>query len=210
MSTKSCFTFIFALGIFFTSNAQQAAAPKIEGSPYLDDKYVEGEILFGESNKLAHTKVPVRYNVYQDLMEYQQNGKALALDPSKKIKKVHLGELTFIVEKYELDGKTKYGFLSVLDSGKVTLLSKKMMKFQQPLKGRALDGGDLPAKYSKLSDAYFYKIGEGELKQVGNLKELISTFPDKQEELKQYAKQEKISPKKEEELLKLIRYYNSL
>ena len=90
------------------------------------------------------------------------------------------------------------------------LFSKKMMKFQQPLKGRALDGGDLPAKYSRLSDAYFYRIGEGELKPVGNLKELISTFPDKQEELKQYAKQEKISPKKEEELVKLIRYYNSL
>jgi hypothetical protein len=210
MSTKSCFTFIFALGIFFTSSAQQAAAPKVEGSPYLDDKYVQGEILFGEASKVAHTKVPVRYNIYQDLMEYQQNGKSLVLDPSNKIKKVHLGETTFIVEKYELNGKTKYGFLSVLDSGKVMLFSKKMMKFQQPLKGRALDGGDLPAKYSRLSDAYFYRIGEGELKPVGNLKELISTFPDKQEELKQYAKQEKISPKKEEELVKLIRYYNSL
>ncbi|WP_276370694.1 hypothetical protein [Chryseolinea sp. H1M3-3] len=210
MLTKSCFTFIFALFVFFTSNAQQAEAPKIEGSPYLDDKYVDGEIFFGEANKVANTKVPVRYNIYQDLMEYQQNGKALALDPSNKIKKVHLGENTFVVEKYELNGKTKYGFLSVLDSGKVMLLSKKMIKFQQALKGRALDGGDQPAKYSRMSDAYFYKIGDGELRQVGNLKELISTFPDKQEELSQYARQEKISPKKEAELLKLIRYYNSL
>jgi hypothetical protein len=45
---------------------------------------------------------------------------------------------------------------------------------------------------------------------VGNLKEMIASFPDKQEELKQFAKKEKISPKKEDELLKLIRYYNSL
>ena len=39
---------------------------------------------------------------------------------------------------------------------------------------------------------------------------MIASFPDKQEEVKQFAKKEKISPKKEEELVKLVRYYNSL
>ena len=68
----------------------------------------------------------------------------------------------------------------------------------------------LPAKFSKSSDAYFYRIGSGELQEVDNIKDMIASFPDKQEELKQFAKKEKISPKKEEELLKLVRYYNSL
>jgi hypothetical protein len=189
------------------SIAQQASAQKIEGTPYLDEKYVDGEIYFGES---ARTKVPVRYNIYQDLMEYQQNGKALVLDPSTKIKKVQMGDITFIVEKLTLDGKTKYGFLNLLDSGKVTLYSRKMIRYQEPLKGRALDGGDVPAKFSKMSDLYFYKIGTGELKEVGNLKDLIASLPDKQDEIKQYVKQEKLSPKKEDELRKLIQYYNSL
>lgn len=189
------------------SIAQQASAQKIEGTPYLDEKYVDGEIYFGES---ARTKVPVRYNIYQDLIEYQQNGKALVVDPSTKIKKVQMGDITFIVEKLNVGGKTKYGFLNLLDSGKVTLYSKKMMRYQEPLKGRALDGGDVPAKFSRMQDEYFYKIGTGELKEVGNLKELIAGLPDKQDEIKQYVKQEKISPKKEEELRKLIQYYNSL
>lgn len=189
------------------SIAQQASAQKIEGTPYLDEKYVDGEIYFGES---ARTKAPVRYNIYQDLMEYQQNGKALVLDPSAKIKKVQMGDITFIVEKLTLDGKTKYGFLNLLDSGKVTLFSRKMMRYQAPLKGRALDGGDQPAKFSKMSDLYFYKIGTGELQEVGSLKDLIASLPDKQDEIKLYAKQEKLSPKKEDELRKLIQYYNSL
>jgi hypothetical protein len=189
------------------SIAQQASAQKIEGTPYLDEKYVDGEIYFGES---ARTKAPVRYNIYQDLMEYQQNGKALVLDPSTKIKKVQMGDITFIVEKLTLDGKTKYGFLNLLDSGKVTLFSRKMMRYQAPLKGRALDGGDMPAKFSKMSDLYFYKIGTGELQEVGSLKDLIASLPDKQDEIKQYVKQEKLSPKKEDELRKLIQYYNSL
>ena len=192
---------------FSASMAQQASAQKIEGTPYLSEKYVDGEILFGTTGR---STVPLRYNIFQDLMEYQQNGKALVLDPSSKIKRVRLGESTYIVDKFEFDGKTKYGFLNLLDSGKVTLLAKKVVKYQEPLKGRALDGGDLPAKFSRSSDAFYYRIGNGQLQEVDNLKDMIASFPDKQEELKQFAKKEKISPKKEEELLKLVRYYNSL
>lgn len=191
----------------FASMAQQASAPKIEGTPYLNEQFVEGEIVFGEANR---TKVPVRYNIFQDLMEYQQNGKALALDPSNKIKKVKMGDEVFIVDKYRLEGKSKYGFLNLLDTGKMTLVSKKIVRYQEPLKERALDGGDLPAKFSRLSDAFFYRIGDGELKEVGNLKELIASLPDRQEEIRQFAKKEKISPKKQDELIKLVRYYNSL
>lgn len=207
---KTKFSFLIAVVSLFSfsaSMAQQASAQKIEGTPYLSEKYVDGEILFGTTGR---STVPLRYNVFQDLMEYQQNGKALVLDPSTKIKRVRLGESTYVVDKFEFDGKTKYGFLNLLDSGKVTLLAKKVIKYQEPLKGRALDGGDLPAKFSRSSDAYFYRIGSGELHEVDNLKDMIANFPDKQEELKQFAKKEKISPKKEEELLKLVRYYNSL
>ena len=207
---KIKFSFLIAVASLFSftaSMAQQASAQKIEGTPYLSEKYVDGEIFFGTTGR---STVPLRYNVFQDLMEYQQNGKALVLDPSAKIKSVRLGESTYVVDKFEFDGKTKYGFLNLLDSGKVTLLAKKVVKYQEPLKGKALDGGDLPAKFSRSSDTYFYRIGNGQLQEVGNLKEMIASFPDKQEELKQFAKKEKISPKKEDELLKLIRYYNSL
>lgn len=193
-----CTTFIYA---------QEPTAQKVEGTPYLNDSYVEGEIYFGETGL---TKAPVRYNIYKDYVEYQQNGKALALDPSQKIKKIQMGEETFIVEKVVIDGKPKFGFVSLLDSGRVTLFSKKRIRYQAPLKGRASDDGDLPARYSRLADAYFYKIGTGELKELNNMKDLIANLPDKQDELKQYAKKEKINAKKENELRQLIRYYNSL
>ena len=205
-------TFVFLLCMaslcsFNASVAQQATASKIEGTPYLNETYEEGEIYYGEANRV---KVPVRYNIYQDLIEYQQNGKTLALDPSNKIKQVRLGESTYVVEKLNLEGKSKYGFLNLLDSGKVSLLSKKVVKYQEPLKGRALDGGDIPAKFSRSSDEFYVKLGDGSLKKVDTIKDIIAGFPDRQEELKQFAKKEKISPKKEEELVKLVKYYNSL
>ena len=46
--------------------------------------------------------------------------------------------------------------------------------------------------------------------KIDNLKKMIEGFPDKKNELSQFAKSEKINTKDEEDLKKLIKYYNSL
>lgn len=189
-----------------SANDTKTAVADIQGSPFLDDKFVEGEIYVSAKR----TVVPVRYNVFQDWIEYQQGGQTLVLEPSKTIEKVKIGDDTFIVDKFEFQGKSKYGYLTVLDTGKVVLMKKNVIRYIPLQKGRALDGTDLPAKYAKSPDVYFYKIGSGPLVEVDNLKSLIASFPDKQEELKQYAKKEKISVKKQEELVQLMRYYSTL
>jgi hypothetical protein len=190
----------------------QVAAPAgvtIEGTPYLSESYVTAEILYAKGNL---SKLPVRYNAFQDLIEYKQNGNSFVIDPTSQIKKINLGEQTFIVDKFEYKGKTKYGFLTLLDSGKVMLLSKKMITYSESKVSRGLDGVDVtsPAKFSMAPDTYYYKIANGELQKVESIKEMIATFADKQEELTKYAKKEKISPKKEKDLIQLVHYYNSL
>lgn len=195
------FTLTFANG-----QAPAAGAAAIKGSPYLDDAYVDGVVYYG--NKTL--KAPMRYNAFQDLMEYQQNGKQLVLDPSETITKVTLGNSTFASLKYNTDGKTKFGYFVMLDSGKVALFAKKEISFTPVRKGRAQDGSDEPAQYKRSPDAFYYKVGDGTLQEVGAIKEMIATFPDKQEELAQYAKKEKISAKKEKEIVQFVQYYNSL
>ena len=209
-------TFNILIGISLLLNTSmilaQTSAPavttvssKIEGTPYLDESYVSAKVFFDNSKPAV---VPMRYNVYQDFMEYTQNGQRLALDKNH-VKSVRLGNQTFVVDKFEFRGKETKGYLSVLDSGKAILYAKKVVIFMDAKPGRALDGSDLPAQYSKSADVFYYKIADGELKQVGNIKEMIASFPDKQEELKQFVKQEKISPRKEQELIKLVQFYNS-
>ena len=78
------------------------------------------------------------------------------------------------------------------------------------MKGRALDGGDQPAEYRRNPDEFYFKIEGGQMTEVKSVKAMVAAFPDKQDELLAFAKKEKISPRDEEELLKLVRYYNSL
>lgn len=178
----------------------------VKGSPYLDETYVDAVVSFATNTRT----LPVRYNAYKDLMEYQQNGQSMVLDPAPTIKGILLGDQVFVVEKYEADGKVKSGYFTLLDSGKVDLYGRKEVKFVPGRKGGALDGTDQPAEFKRTPDNYFIKVGEGKLIEVKNIKSMIESFPDKQDELTQFAKKEKISPRDEDELRQLVKYYNEL
>jgi hypothetical protein len=187
-----------------SAQGSATATAVIKGTPYLDEAYAQGEIFYANTSRT----VPVRYNAFLDLMEYKQNGQPMVLDPNATVKKVHFGTTTFVVQKFEFKGKAKYGYLVLLDSGKVMLFSKKIITYRDGLKGRALDGTDLPPQYTRSPDVFYYKIGDGELQEVESIKSMIASFPDKRDELTQFAKKEKISPRKENELIQLVQYYN--
>ena len=206
MSKSNFLSGVVGLLTLTIANAQVTTTAKIDGSPYLDEAYVQGQIFYADKS----VKMPIRYNIFQDVMEYKQNGRALVLDPTTNIKKVIFGTHTFVVQKFEFKGKTKYGYLAQLDSGKVILFSKKVVNYLAEMKGRALDGGDQPARYNRAPDVFYYKIGDGEVLEVESIKSMIASFPAKQEELTVFAKKEKITPRKEEKIIKLVQYYNSL
>jgi hypothetical protein len=198
----------FLLGVVTacTLTVSRAQDASIKGTPYMNDTYEEG-VVFLEKNKF---KVPARYNAFKDLMEYQQSGRAMVLDPSPTVKKVRLQNTTFVVEKIVLEGKPKFGYLMLLDSGKAMLYSRKVVNYLPAKKGGNLDGTDQVAEFKRVPDIFYVKVGTNELQEVKNLKSFIAVFPDKQEELTRFAKKEKISPRKEDEVVKLVKYYNSL
>jgi hypothetical protein len=177
----------------------------IAGSPYVDDKYKDGMIYYGDKNYSA----PIRYNAYQDLIEYQQNGKALTLDANPSIKKVIVGDEVFIPLSPNGNAK-KLGYFVMIDSGKLNLYSKKKIVFL-PFKQRGkIDGTDQPAEFQKKPDIYYYQVGDGALQQVDNLESIIASLPDKQDEMTQYVKKEKIKAKKEKDIIQFVKHYNSL
>ncbi len=182
---------------------------KVEGTPFLNEDFVTG-VVYGYGHKEKFEGVPMRYNIYADVIEFKQNNQIYILDPEPRIRKASFGELNFVVAKYEYKGKTKPGFLTVLDSGKVILMSKKVVAYKEQQPPKALEMGPTPAKYTRSPDVFFYKIGDGEVMKVDNIKNMIASFGDKQAELTAFAKKEKVSPKDEDELVRLVRYYNSL
>ena len=206
MIRKVTFAWVIGCLTLTTVFAQQAASTEpIKGSQYVNDNYVEGTVFYADKS----LTVPLRYNAFQDVMEYQQNGKPLVLD-AKSVQRVNLGDETFVTFPYDVKGKQKIGFFAVLDSGEMALFSKKAIIYQAGIKGRALDGGDLPAQYKPVPDTYYYKLGDGSLKEVDNLKSLLADLPENQSAIADFARKEKISFKKEKDLVALVKQYNAL
>jgi len=189
-------------GVAMAYGQATANAVTVKGTPYLQEAYQNGVVYYGDKS----LSVPVRYNAFQDLIEYQQNGKALVLDPKLTIKKVQFGDATFVPQAFD----KKLGYYILLDSGKMSLYAKKKITLLPGRKGGALDGSDQAPEYKPSPDEFFYKIGDGPLQEIGSIKSMISNLPDKQDEMSAFAKKEKISPKKEKEVVQLVQYYNSL
>ena len=210
--------FNFLMGIvwlltFTTSYAQlssvmtnAAVSTEIEGTPYLDEKFVPAVIYHDHT---LH-KVQARYNIFRDAMEYMEGTVNMSLDPGPNISKVIIGANTFVVQKFESKKQTKYGYFTLLDSGKVMLYSKKVVSFHKASKGPAPTFREIAAGYDQEPDVFYYKIGDGELLELQSIKSMIAALPEKQEELTIFAKKEKITPRKEEKVIKLVQYYNSL
>ena len=178
-----------------------------KGSPFLNEQFVTGQV-FSAGKK--YTAVPLRYNIFNDQMEFRQNDLTYALYPGERISKVILGDETYVVEKYEVRGKIDYGYLTRLDSGKLTILAKKVVRFTDKQEAKALESSNKPAKFTRAADIYYYKIGSGEIIKAGTLKTLIASLPDNQAEVESYAKKEKLSTRNAEDLKKIAAYYNGL
>lgn len=187
------------------STLNEAPGEKVEGSPYLASEFVKGSI---RSSKGTFEGVEMRYNIHQDIIEFKQNNFTYILDPSPDIHLVDMGDYKLVVEKGIKN--RPYGFYQILDSGRVTLLAKKTVRYREGRVPQALEAAPTPARYTNIPDTYYYRIGNGPLVKVTTLKKLIAGFPDGQEQLKAFASKEKLSSGKGEELVKLFRHYNSL
>jgi hypothetical protein len=181
------------------------SAEETKGTPYLAETFDSANVY---TIKGVFTAVPMRYNVHEDYFEFKNKDVTYILDPALNIKRVDFRDYSFVVEKSEAGGKMKLGFFVLLDSGKVTLVAKKIVSYREPQPVKAMEEAK-PGRYTKKDDEYFIRIEKGQLTEISSIKKMIESFPEKQNELKAFVDREKIS-KKEEDLIKLVQYYNSI
>ena len=178
----------------------------IKGSPYYKDSFSTATV------NTIHTLfkgVPMRYNVHEDYMEFQDNGTTFILDPKIEIRKILLNDQVFSVEPYDDHGKIKLGYFFELDSNGVRLLKKKVIRFQERIPAKALQGSSTPPTYVPGADQFYYRIAGQAAQPIHNVKKMIEDFPDHKKELLSMANRHKIKSN-EKDLTELWEYYNKI
>ncbi len=178
----------------------------IIGSPYVKDSFEPGNIY---TMKGILRDIEMRYDLYNDWIEYRQKDQIYILDPTPKILKVEWKDLIVINALYETQGKFKMGFFSLLDSAKVLLFSKHTVIFEkgEPPKPYVLAG--TPARFTRSKDVFYYKPEKSVAKPITSVKKMIELFPDHREELLTFIEKNKINTKLAD-LKELWKYYKTL
>ena len=180
----------------------------IEGSPFLNDEFINGTMY--TTSKYQYNEIPLRYNIFNDNLEFQTpDEKVLAMSTPEIVEKVEMGDYIMAYVPYSNAKKIRRGFVIILEEGKASLYAKPQIFYKKPEEPGAYKEAE-PAKFIRKSDIHYIRVGKTEAKLVSTKKEMITAFPDHNEEIESFIKKNKIKPSKVEKLSELVKYYNSL
>jgi hypothetical protein len=175
----------------------------IQGSPYLDNIFRKGLVITAED--LVYKDVPMRYNCFLDIIEFQKENKSYDIIPKSKIKRAEFGW-----QKYRYDEfKSVKGYFGILAEGHATLLVRYSIKFFEPGPVQGFSEAS-PASFDDLEETFYISIKDGPLAKINNSKKLLEVLNDRKDEVKTYISKLRLSTDKSEDMKRIINYYNTL
>lgn len=180
----------------------------VEGTPYLNDDFIEGSVF--TTSKTQFVDVPLRYNIYNDQIEFQLGENPVqALAAPETIELIEYGDFVFEYVPYTNAKKIKRGFFVVEEKGNAALYSKPQVIFENAKKPGAYQDA-VPARFLKRPDEYYIRVGKEPAMLISKKKDLEEAFPDHKKEIAAFIKKNKVKPNDFEKIKELVQYYNSL
>ncbi|MFC6999674.1 hypothetical protein [Rufibacter roseus] len=193
----------------------------MNGHPYFVDVWLPGklEVQIGNTQKTQpFTGLKLKYDVYSNqlgaIIPATKDTLLLSTDVVKSFQ-MELPGYDQMVEfrKYPqaaaLDPKLANTFFAILHQGNATLL-KGAGKLKIDANYKGAYSANQP--FDQLVDqVHYFVLNNGQMQKVKlNRKSILNALVDQEEKLKDYLKKEKLSLNTEQELIKVIAYYNSL
>ncbi|WP_295201717.1 hypothetical protein [uncultured Chryseobacterium sp.] len=190
-------------GVKSENSGKSLKYDEIAGSPYFDKNFYNAKV----ANDYG--TVPIRYNSYKDEIEFENEGKPLVLPKDPKFYKIELlSPKKTIVYLNTEDNLTGY-FFEIVD-GKNILYKKVKTKFIDSVPAANSYATDKPASFKQLDPIYYIKANNRFIKSPKSQKDIINSFSDKKDEIEGFFKSNKIKFNKEEDLIKLTNFLNSI
>lgn len=194
-------------GYFFhtISTSEEAAITynDVEGSPYLNNDFTDGIVFLSDTTAV---KLPLRYNIYADEMEYKFNGVSFTIGNPQILNKILLGESIFVYIQFM---KVK-GYFEILEYGKCIVVQKRSIKFNPAEGPKPIEGKNIPPRFTAEPDKFYAIVNDSQTVRIKNLRSLKKALSDQKIKIESFIKQEKIKRASKENIIKIVKYYNSL
>ncbi|TSE08187.1 MULTISPECIES: hypothetical protein [Aquimarina] len=177
------------------------------GSVYMNPSYKESSVIH-EKSTTYHAKL--RYNIQTDAIEYKSQSTLYELVKNQTTH-VRIEENYFYYCNFKNQrGLSRPGYYVLVELTDLYSIYKKYSLSITDVENQGISGSAV--KPGKIRQVITYYIEEaGVIMELPlNKKEMLATFSDKENELKEYLKKEKIRLKKEEDLIRFVARYNAL
>ena len=193
--------------IFFQNSFNQAAQ-----TPFFNETYKFSNIILKSGRKLLNVKARIDL-VNQGLFFITSSGIEINIEPgiTKEISYTDTTSEGMINYKFKtaypaVDKQDNNNFYLVLAEGRCSFLKAIIKKVAER---KDIVYGDKSQNFETYENYYFFS--KGEMKRLKRDKDFIlSELSDKQEEVNQFFQSNKINLKNNDQLVKLINYYNTL
>jgi len=230
MFKSTFFTLILLFTFSLTSNGQLSEGERTMTSANLHDfstllsttdlrdKTVKGNVYVNDDfspARLSNNKTiySANYNAFQDQIVINADGKKFVVAKSFENAITFLNsKKVYQAFKYEDGGKEKAGFFVNLASGKeISVLRKERIKFYEEKEAHSGYDSYIPPVFKRENDKLFIGFKDHSAKEIPRKKkDIFKLFKDKEKEIEKYTKDQKLNPKKENDLIKIVLYYNTL
>lgn len=174
----------------------------VEGSPYFTPEFIKGTVYLNDGN---YATLPLRYDIFQDEMEFRKDDKILWL-LKKDIKFIRYGSEMVIVT-HAVSDTSKLGYFFLKETGKYKIMKKMHVDYNPmvPAKGYS---ETIPDKFKREEDEFYLQFEGIPAQRLKNNKDLSTIFANNSAAL-DFIKKEKIKVNNFESLQKLVNFLNN-
>ena len=179
----------------------------IQGTPFLDPEFSPGRIVASDGS--VFTDIPLRYNGYNEDLEFQKGSDNYNIDPKTRVRRAEFGGRIFVCLPFDDLGKVNNGFFQILTEGTAILLIRYSVAFleKEPEKPFA---DPKPARFDDIHKTYYLTINNSIAQQITTKKKLLELFGPKKDEMETFISKNKLSIHGDDALTKIISHYNTL
>lgn len=174
----------------------------LKGSPYINEDFLAAQI---EGDLYM-----MRYNAYEDQFEYLDNDVVVTFPAKLGSTIVEIPRLNQKYEylNYKNGNSYDYGYLAVVyESENLKLFKKEKVIYIEGIAPKTSYDRAYPDEYRRDKDVFYYQINKGEIDRIpSRRKQLTLLFKEKDKEIDNFIKDNKISLSDENDLIKLFEF----
>lgn len=180
---------------------------KIEGSPYLSEEFSTGSLSFRDT---YYKDLQLRFNVYQGHFEFKSGDEVLYFDPRyTEVDTVWMGDEKYIYVAHDNGRNTRRNYMKILHDGPAKVLLLREISLLEPEEASGYEEAR-PARFEPRPGVLYVQVGDEPALEFKNKRSIDDVFPDHVKALEQYARSKKLRFRDPEDLLTLVKYYNTL